>query len=41
MKEHKEPHQYLLFIFGEFKNNDKLVNLSLHNYQFLQTKILI
>jgi len=27
MKEHKEPHQYLLFIFGEFKNNDKLVEL--------------
>ena len=27
MKEHKEPYQYLLFIFGEFKNNDKLVEL--------------
>jgi hypothetical protein len=27
MKEHQEPYQYLLFIFGEFKNNDKLVEL--------------
>ena len=27
MKEHQEPYQYLLFIFGEFKNNDKIVEL--------------
>ena len=27
MKEHQETYQYLLFIFGEFKNNDKLVEL--------------
>jgi hypothetical protein len=27
MKKHQEPFQYLLFIFGEFKNNDKLVEL--------------
>ena len=27
MKKHQEPYQYLLFIFGEFINNDKLVEL--------------
>jgi hypothetical protein len=27
MKNNQEPYQYLLFIFGEFKNNDKLVEL--------------
>jgi hypothetical protein len=27
MKKRQEPYQYLLFIFGEFKNNDKIVEL--------------
>ena len=27
MKEYQEPYNYLIFIFGEFKNNDKIVEL--------------
>jgi hypothetical protein len=27
MKKYQEPYQYLLFIFGDFKNNDKIVEL--------------
>lgn len=27
MQEHKEPYQYMLFIFGDFKGNDKIIEL--------------
>jgi len=27
MKNYQEPYQYLIFIFGDFKNNDKIVEL--------------